>query len=84
MKLIDFYISEWVFALFNLSSLTLLLTRILWKPVNRILDERQAKIEQGLQDAAAARLLYARCAVGADHGRVVSRSDGAGRAAFHR
>lgn len=60
MNLLFFYIPEWFFVAINLLILTALLTKILWKPVNRILDERQAQLAQGMQDAADAKKAKAR------------------------
>lgn len=55
-----FDLGEWFFVALNLVILTAVLTRLFWKPVNRILDERQAQIEKGLADAAEAQKAKAR------------------------
>ncbi|MCL1834712.1 MAG: ATP synthase F0 subunit B [Oscillospiraceae bacterium] len=58
MNLFDFYIPEWFFVALNLAILVFVLRRVLWKPVNKILDERAEIAEKAAQDAQeAARLL---------------------------
>ncbi|MDR3207921.1 MAG: ATP synthase F0 subunit B [Oscillospiraceae bacterium] len=52
----DFYFPEWVFVIFNLLVLTVVLSKVLWKPVGKILDARQAKTAQALVDAEAIRV----------------------------
>lgn len=54
MNLFDFYIPEWIFVAINLIVLTAVLTKVLWKPVNRILEERKAMVEKGISDAREA------------------------------
>ena len=51
MDLFNFYIPEWFFVAFSLLVLVFVLRKILWKPVNKILDERQEKITTALKDA---------------------------------
>ena len=58
MNLLQFYIPEWFFVALNLLILILVLKRFLWSPVNKILEERQAKAvktEQDSQEAATLR-----------------------------
>lgn len=55
MNLLNFYVPEWIFVAVNLIILTLVLRAILWKRVNRVLEERRALMEKGLQDAAEAK-----------------------------
>jgi len=52
----DFYFPEWFFTALNLVILTAVLTKVLWKPVGKILDARQTKITQALEDAEAIRI----------------------------
>ena len=55
--MMDFYFPEWFFVALNLLILIFALQKFLWKPVNKILDERQAKAVKTEQDAEeAARL----------------------------
>ncbi len=51
MNLLEFYIPEWFFVALSLLILVFALTKLLWKPVNKILDERQEKISKSLRDA---------------------------------
>ena len=58
MNLMDFYFPEWFFVALNLGVLIYVLQRILWKPVNRVLEERQdkaARMEQDAEEAARLR-----------------------------
>ncbi|MDR0818286.1 MAG: ATP synthase F0 subunit B [Oscillospiraceae bacterium] len=55
MNLFDFYIPEWIFVAVNLAVLVFILNRLLWKPVMKILAERQEKITAALAGAEAAR-----------------------------
>lgn len=54
MNLLDFYIPEWFFVAVNLLILMLVLRALLWKPVNRILDEREERAEKAASDAKEA------------------------------
>jgi len=54
MDLFGFYIPDWFFVALNLLILILVLRKILWKPVNKVLEERQARAEKAVQDAEAA------------------------------
>ena len=57
MNLLDFYIPEWVWVAFNLLVLILVLRKILWKRVGKILDERQeAAVRAGEDSEETARL----------------------------
>jgi F-type H+-transporting ATPase subunit b len=51
MNLLDFYIPEWFFVALNLVVLTLVLRKLLWKPVTGLLDARREKIARSLQIA---------------------------------
>lgn len=53
MTLLDFYIPEWFFVALSLCVLVFLLWKILWKPVGRILDERENRVRQSLEDVEA-------------------------------
>ena len=57
MDLLSFYIPEWIWVAFNLLVLIVVLRRILWKRVGKVLDERQEIVVKTGQDAdEAARL----------------------------
>ena len=57
MNLLSFYIPEWVWVAFNLLVLIIVLRRILWKRVGKVLDERMDMVTKTGQDAEeAARL----------------------------
>ena len=57
MNLLSFNIPEWIWVAFNLLVLILVLRRILWKRVGKVLDERQELVVKTGQDAdEAARL----------------------------
>ena len=67
----QFYIPEWFFVALNLLILIFLLKKFLWKPVSRILEERQAKAVKTEEDAEEAATLRAemeqlRAQMGAD------------------
>ena len=51
--MLDFYLPEWAFVIINLVVLTLIMRAILWKRVGKILDDRQSKITQSVQEAEA-------------------------------
>jgi len=58
MNLLDFYFPEWLFVAVNLLIMILVLKKLFWKPVNRILEERQEKAAKTERDAEeSARLL---------------------------
>ena len=57
MNLLNFYIPEWFWVAFNLVVLIVVLRKILWKRVGKILDERQeAAVQAGLDSEETARL----------------------------
>jgi len=56
MNLFDFHIPDFVFVIISMIFLTFVLTKLLWKPLNKVLDERQAKIARGIADAEEAAL----------------------------
>ena len=57
MNLLNFNIPEWIWVAFNLVVLIVVLRRILWKRVGKVLDERQETAVKAGQDAdEAARL----------------------------
>ena len=51
MNLLDFNIPEWIWVAFNLVVLIVVLQRILWKRVGKILDDRQELAVKTGQDA---------------------------------
>lgn len=53
MDLLSFYIPEWFFVALSLVILVLVLWRLFWKPVGRMMDERQKRVEQAMADAEA-------------------------------
>lgn len=53
-ELLGFHIPEWFAVALSLGILVLVLWRLFWKPVGRILDERQKRAEQVLVDAEMA------------------------------
>ena len=58
MNLLSFYIPEWFWVAFNLLVLIVVLRRILWKRVGKVLDERQeivVKTDQDSEEAARLR-----------------------------
>jgi len=55
----QFYIPEWFFVALNLLILTFLLKKFLWKPVGKILEDRQAKAVKTEEDAEEAATLRA-------------------------
>lgn len=59
MNLLQFNFPEWFFVALNLVILVLILRRILWKPVGKILEERQAMAAKTQQDALEAQELRA-------------------------
>jgi len=59
MNILDFYIPEWFWVAFNLLVLILVLKKILWDRVGRILEERRETVLKTEQDAEEARTLKA-------------------------
>ena len=59
MNLLNFYIPEWFFVALNLIILIIVLRAILWKRINRILDERGEKAEKAARDSEEAAALKA-------------------------
>ena len=59
MHLFDFYIPEQVLVAFSLVVLVFVLTRILWKPVMKVIDDRQNGVDELLRRAEEARRLIA-------------------------
>lgn len=59
MNLFDFYIPEWFFVALNLFILIFILKAVLWKPVSKILENRQERVSKTEQDAAEAARLRA-------------------------
>jgi len=57
MNLLDFYFPEWFFVAVNLIILILVLKKLFWKPVNKILETRQEKAAKTEQDAEEAERL---------------------------
>jgi F-type H+-transporting ATPase subunit b len=59
MNLMQFYIPEWFFVALNLAILILVLKRLFWAPVSKILEDRQAMAAKTEQDAGEAAALRA-------------------------
>lgn len=59
MNLLQFNFPEWFFVALNLLILVLILKRIFWKPVTKILEDRQAMAAQTAQDAEEAERIRA-------------------------
>ena len=59
MNLLNFYIPEWFFVALNLLILIVVLRAILWKRINKIMDERAEKAAKTAQDAEEAATLKA-------------------------
>lgn len=53
MNLFDFHPPEWIFVMINFGILVFFLTKFLWKPVNKILDERRSVVDKTFEDARA-------------------------------
>jgi F-type H+-transporting ATPase subunit b len=51
INILSFYIPEWFFVALSFIILVVVLSKILWKPVNKILTERQTKISTALEHA---------------------------------
>ncbi|MDR0936329.1 MAG: ATP synthase F0 subunit B [Oscillospiraceae bacterium] len=60
MNLFEFDIKECIFVALNLGILIFALNKLLWKPVNKILTERQTRLSTALADAEEARELSRR------------------------
>ena len=54
MNLLNFYIPEWFWVAFNLLVLILVLKKILWDRVRKVLDERQTMVTKAVQDTEEA------------------------------
>jgi len=63
VNLFSFHIPEWIFVAVNLFILIFAMKKLLWGPVSKILDARQAIVAQGLADAE----LAAEARVNQDH-----------------
>ena len=59
MNLFDFYIPEWFFVALNLLILIIVLKKILWDRVRKILDQRQEMAEKTASDSDEAERLRA-------------------------
>ena len=51
MNLLNFYIPEWFFVALNLVILVFVLNKILWEPINKVLSDRQKKIDNAMLQA---------------------------------
>ncbi|MDR0859121.1 MAG: ATP synthase F0 subunit B [Oscillospiraceae bacterium] len=60
MNLFDFNVRECIFVALNLAVLIFALNKLLWKPVNKILSERQTRLSAAQADAEEARELSRR------------------------
>jgi F-type H+-transporting ATPase subunit b len=68
MNIFDFYIPEEILVAFSLIVLVLILTRILWKPLMKVIDDRQNGVDDMLQRAEDAKKIIAEMeAQRADH-----------------
>ena len=59
MNLLNFYIPEWFWVAFNLLVLILVLKKILWDRVRKVMDERQSMVAKAVQDTEEAGKLRA-------------------------
>ena len=59
MNLLNFYIPEWFWVAFNLLVLIVVLKKILWDRVRKVLDERQMAVDKAVQDTEDADKLRA-------------------------
>jgi F-type H+-transporting ATPase subunit b len=59
MNLFDFYIPEQILVAFSLIILMFALTRILWKPLMKVIDDRQTGVDDMLQRAEDAKRIIA-------------------------
>jgi len=59
MNLFDFYLPEEILVAFSLLVLLFVLTKILWKPLMKVIDGRQAAVDDMLQSAEDAKRIIA-------------------------
>jgi len=59
MNLFDFYIPEEILVALSLVVLVFVLTRILWKPLMKVIDSRQQAVDDMLQSAEDAKKIIA-------------------------
>jgi F-type H+-transporting ATPase subunit b len=59
MNIFDFYIPEEILVAFSLIVLVFVLTRILWKPLMKVIDNRQKNVDDMLQSAEDAQKIIA-------------------------
>ena len=59
MNIFDFYIPEQILVAFSLIVLMLVLTKILWKPLTNIIDNRQKNVDDMLHSAEEAKAIVA-------------------------
>jgi len=59
MNIFDFYIPEQILVAFSLIVLMLVLTKILWKPLTNIIDNRQKDVDDMLHSAQEAKAIVA-------------------------
>jgi len=59
MNLFDFYIPEEILVALSLIVLVFVLTRILWKPLMKVIDSRQTAVDDMLQSAEDAKKIIA-------------------------
>ena len=59
MNLLNFYIPEWFWVAFNLLVLIVVLKKILWDRVRKVLEERQTTVAKAVQDTEEAGRLKA-------------------------
>jgi len=59
MNIFDFYIPEQIFVAFSLIVLMIVLTKILWKPLTNIIDNRQKDVDDMLRSAEEAKTIIA-------------------------
>ena len=59
MNIFNFYIPEQILVAFSLIVLMIVLTKILWKPLTNIIDNRQKDVDDMLQKAKEAKTIVA-------------------------
>ena len=59
MNIFDFYIPEQILVAFSLIVLVFVLTKILWKPLTNIIDNRQKDVDDMLRSAQEAKAIVA-------------------------
>jgi len=59
MGMFDFYIPEEILVALSLLVLVFVLTRILWKPLMKVIDNRQSSVDEMLQSAEDAKAIIA-------------------------